>query len=251
LSEGLGDLLAKIMFEPIPVPSSIVPTLPREFDAWWARASSRQSEYRFHSAKDLADTLAVALGISGAATVAAAPPGLREASLSDYSLSMSDGEVPQETQRSVGAIWPLTQTGKLLAAGVVGVIVIASSISLQSGPDPKKGQTLITPSTSVASPAGMPTALPEPPPSMPGAAKTEATARTVEPATTSAPTATAPVEPPTKTVEKAEKPDRPEKREEARRSPTARETSPRPPKTEKPKPPPPVPTAKPKIDFGI
>src|SRR5258708_188645 len=81
LSEGLGDLLAKIMFEPLPVPSSIVPGLPAEFDAWWARASSRDIEARFQSAKELADELAMALGITGAATVAAAPPGFREAAL--------------------------------------------------------------------------------------------------------------------------------------------------------------------------
>jgi len=241
LSEGLGDLLAKIMFEPIPVPSLIVPTLSREFDAWWARASSRQAAYRFHSAKELADSLAVALGVMGAATVAVAPPGLREASLHDYSLSMSDGEVPQETQRSVGSIWPLTQTGKLLAAGIIGVIVIASSISLQSGPDSKRtGQTLVTPATNAASPAGLPTVLPEPPPSVPPvAAKPELTGDTrrgSEPASTAtaAPTAAT---------------------GEMRRSPTVRESPARPPKPEKnklPAPAPaPAPAPKPKIDFGI
>jgi serine/threonine-protein kinase len=68
LSEGLGDLLAKIMFEPIPMPSSIVPYLPLEFDEWWARASSRDIEGRFQSAKELSDALAVALGLTAAST---------------------------------------------------------------------------------------------------------------------------------------------------------------------------------------
>src|SRR5262252_8922226 len=69
LSEGLGDLLAKIMFEPIPVPSHIVPTPPPAFDAWWAQASSREMEYRFQSAKDLSDSLASALELPDAAPV--------------------------------------------------------------------------------------------------------------------------------------------------------------------------------------
>jgi serine/threonine-protein kinase len=164
LSEGLGDLLAKIMFEPIPVPSTIVPSLPHEFDGWWAQASSRDMEYRFQSAKELADSLAIALDVSVPATVAAAPPGLREASLHDYSLAVADGAMPQESQSSVGSLWPLTQTGKLLAAGVAGVIVIATSISLQNIHDSKKvGQTLVTPSASLASS----TASPEPAPSAP------------------------------------------------------------------------------------
>ena len=73
LSEGLGDLLAKIMFEPIPLPSSIVPSLPPELDAWWARAASRDIEARYHSAKELSDALAIALGLSNPTTVAEVP----------------------------------------------------------------------------------------------------------------------------------------------------------------------------------
>jgi DNA-binding NarL/FixJ family response regulator len=71
LEETLGDLLAKIMFEPIPMPSSIVPYLPLDFDGWWARASSRDIEARFQSAKELSDSLAVALGLTAVSTVAA------------------------------------------------------------------------------------------------------------------------------------------------------------------------------------
>jgi serine/threonine protein kinase len=63
-SEGLGDVLAQIMYEPIPIPSQQAEGVPPAFDAWWRRASERAAEHRFQSAKDLADSLAVALGIS-------------------------------------------------------------------------------------------------------------------------------------------------------------------------------------------
>jgi serine/threonine-protein kinase len=55
-SEALGDLLIKICIHPIPVPSQIA-MVPPGFDAWWARASSRDPNLRFQSGKDLAEAL--------------------------------------------------------------------------------------------------------------------------------------------------------------------------------------------------
>jgi serine/threonine protein kinase len=253
LSEGLGDLLAKIMFEPIPVPSAIVPSLTPEFDAWWARASSRDMASRFQSAKELADSLAVALGVAGPSMVAAAPPGFREASLSDYTLSVSDGAIPQESQPPPAMLWPPTHTGKLLAAGVVGVIVIASSIWLQSGRDGKKaGQTLVTPSVAPVSQ----TASPEPPPPVPvaPAPKTENTAEAVrspssEPTTAAtAPSVTATATPVESLQKSNDRKDDTSRRDRASKDTVQRAPS-RPDKQNKPSPPPP-PKAK-GTDFGI
>jgi serine/threonine protein kinase len=145
LSEGLGDLLAKIMFEPIPLPSSIVPYLPLEFDSWWMRASSRDIESRFQSAKELSDALAIALGLTAASTVAATPPGFREAALSDYNLSVSANEGPVEHHRGQNPLWPATRTGKLLGAGVLGVTLIAASMSFEKSRDAVMGQGLVPP----------------------------------------------------------------------------------------------------------
>jgi serine/threonine protein kinase len=187
LSEGLGDLLAKIMFEPLPVPSNIVPDLPAGFDAWWARASSRDIEGRFQSAKELADELAIALGITGAATVAAAPPGLREAMMSDYTLSVSDGGIPDEPPRGrLARIWPRTPTGMLLGIGAVGVALIAATISFQRIHDEKKsGQTLVTPSTATQAPTIEPPPPVEVKPRPAPAAPTATTATEPTPAKTS------------------------------------------------------------------
>ena len=62
-SEAFGDLLLKIMVQPLPVPSALAP-VPPGFDAWWARAAARDPDHRFQSAKELSDALIVALGVS-------------------------------------------------------------------------------------------------------------------------------------------------------------------------------------------
>jgi serine/threonine-protein kinase len=63
-SEALGDLLLHIMVNPLPVPSQIAPDVPPTFDIWWQRAAARLPEQRFQSAKELADALAIALGLT-------------------------------------------------------------------------------------------------------------------------------------------------------------------------------------------
>lgn len=62
-STALGDLLIKIVTHPIPMPSHVAPDLPRGFDAWWARAAQRDPDRRFQSAIEMAEGLALALGL--------------------------------------------------------------------------------------------------------------------------------------------------------------------------------------------
>jgi eukaryotic-like serine/threonine-protein kinase len=62
--ESVGDLLVKICTSPPPVPSVTVPGLPPAFDYWFARTMEREPMNRFGSATELADTLALAAGIS-------------------------------------------------------------------------------------------------------------------------------------------------------------------------------------------
>ncbi len=63
-SEALGDLLLHIMVNPLPVPSQLAADVPQTFDIWWQRAAARDPAQRFQSAKELADSLAVALGLT-------------------------------------------------------------------------------------------------------------------------------------------------------------------------------------------
>lgn len=62
-SEALGDLLVKIIVHPIPVPSQVA-AVPPGFDAWFAKATQRDPNGRFQSAKDFADSLLLAIGAS-------------------------------------------------------------------------------------------------------------------------------------------------------------------------------------------
>jgi hypothetical protein len=67
-SEALGDLLMKIMVQPLPVPSQFG-EVPHGFDAWWARAASRDPAGRFQSAKEFAESLQMVFGASQATDV--------------------------------------------------------------------------------------------------------------------------------------------------------------------------------------
>jgi len=63
-SEALGDLLVKIIVQPIPVPSQVAPDVPAPFDRWWAKAASRDPAQRYQSAKEFADGLSLVFGQS-------------------------------------------------------------------------------------------------------------------------------------------------------------------------------------------
>lgn len=62
-SETLGDLMALILYEPIPKPTTFNPALPLEIDTWWEHAAARDRTQRFQSAKEMADQLGKVLGI--------------------------------------------------------------------------------------------------------------------------------------------------------------------------------------------
>jgi hypothetical protein len=149
------------MFEPIPVPSIIVPSLPPEFDAWWSRASSRDANQRFQSAKELADTLGGALHLPNIIAVAEAPPGFREQAFSDYGLSVTDGAVSRTLHFGLHSVWPGGPFGKLLGVGIAGVILIAAFVAFERAPN-RTTQTVVA-STPVMATASAPPVATAPP----------------------------------------------------------------------------------------
>ncbi len=55
--EAIGDVVLKVCAAPLPVPSKLDPSLPRAFDAWFAKCCSRDVSSRFRSAAEAADAL--------------------------------------------------------------------------------------------------------------------------------------------------------------------------------------------------
>jgi serine/threonine protein kinase len=73
-ADAIGDVMGRILYEPLPKPSEFNAALPAEIDEWWLRAASRDPEQRFQSAKELTDALGKALGLEQSVTV---PPPAR------------------------------------------------------------------------------------------------------------------------------------------------------------------------------
>jgi serine/threonine-protein kinase len=61
----LGDIVLKVCVSPVPVPSQYNPNTPPGFDAWFAKACSRDPTKRFQSATELSQALEIVCGVSG------------------------------------------------------------------------------------------------------------------------------------------------------------------------------------------
>ncbi|MEO7109497.1 MAG: serine/threonine-protein kinase [Polyangiaceae bacterium] len=62
--EVLGDIVLKVCAAPLPVPSKLNPDVPMGFDAWFAKACSRDPKKRFQTAKELSDALDNVCGVT-------------------------------------------------------------------------------------------------------------------------------------------------------------------------------------------
>ncbi len=111
----LGDIVLKVCAAPIPVPSNLNPDVPAGFDAWFARACSRDPAKRFQSADELAQALA---GVCGLAR-------LRVATLDEdqvqYVIRPKPDAVPMASLPPPNAMSPRTA---LLAGLVLGIAMM-------------------------------------------------------------------------------------------------------------------------------
>lgn len=62
-ADALGEILVKIIVEPLPVPSQ-VGDVPPGFDAWWMRAAARDPAERYQTSRELTQALGLALGLT-------------------------------------------------------------------------------------------------------------------------------------------------------------------------------------------
>ncbi|MGE5783748.1 MAG: protein kinase domain-containing protein [Myxococcales bacterium] len=82
-SDSLGELMGLILYDPIPRITEANPDLPPAVEDWWSRATQRDRELRFQSARELADRLGAALEIKTIVSVPTLPPRLRPPSMGD------------------------------------------------------------------------------------------------------------------------------------------------------------------------
>lgn len=109
---ALGELMGQILYEPLPIPSSLDPSLPKAFDDWWLRAASRDREERFQSAKEMADQLGTVLGIQSVVLVPTVPPQRRTSiPPAEYSGVITAAKLPQAAVRTT-ALAPDEDTGQ-------------------------------------------------------------------------------------------------------------------------------------------
>jgi serine/threonine-protein kinase len=155
-SEALGDLLIKIVMQPLPMPSHVARGVPTSLDAWWERAAQRDPDRRFQTAKELVEALAVALGQSlpnsmglagalGTAAslpLAAAQPGTPHAAASGPWEASQPGLL-SETQAPSTTPWQRPATP--FSAGAPQAPGAATGPSVQSGPQPSVAPHLSEP----------------------------------------------------------------------------------------------------------
>jgi serine/threonine protein kinase len=132
-SATLGDLFAKILFEPIPVPSEVDPTCTPAFDRWWARAASRSVADRFASAPELVDALGRALGVLKEGPESASPESLTTLR-SGYELKL-----PRRPHRAklaiAGLALVLTPLAVMLSSASLDARARSSTVAAAQGPN--------------------------------------------------------------------------------------------------------------------
>jgi serine/threonine protein kinase len=174
-ADGLAELMVKIFAAPLPVPSKSG-TVPPGFDRWWARAATRDPAGRFQTAKELGDSLALALGVTalehaGVPLAAGALPALQPGAASPETTS-----APVATSQA-GSLPVASRTRSALLLGALGAVVVVVGgvgIVVATRARAHAGAATSTPSAFPATLTGAPTVAapstqpkPEPPPPPP------------------------------------------------------------------------------------
>lgn len=140
-SEALGDLLVKIIVQPLPVPSQYG-QVPASFDAWWTKAAARDPAERYQSAKEFSDSLALVCGVSQVSGVMNVPAGVRSpamtpSALSPYGATAAAPGSPalglSASGASAGVVTPQAGTGSPMSRTVLPGVPSARSRALIGG----------------------------------------------------------------------------------------------------------------------
>jgi serine/threonine-protein kinase len=131
-SGSLAQLLAQILVEPMPPPSTRGSTLGPAFDEWFSRACNRDPAQRFPSARAQVESLAVVLGLppetlpSEVALTSSAPPGPPQGSGSTFNAATKD--ISGNPKRVHRRRWMAGALLGLVVALGIGATLVRSSL---------------------------------------------------------------------------------------------------------------------------
>jgi serine/threonine-protein kinase len=154
----LGDIVLKVCAAPMPAPSRLNPNLPQGFDAWFARACSRDPTKRFQTAQELADSLASVCGMARVRTAT-----LDEDQIQYVLRRAAPDAVPAEDIPMPSSMSPKTALlmglvlGVAMMVGLLGFLAWRQNQNADASPPPPATQIAPPPST-IALPTNAPPA---------------------------------------------------------------------------------------------
>jgi serine/threonine-protein kinase len=134
----LGDIVLKVCVSPLPVPSSYNPMSPSGFDAWFAKACSRDPAKRFQSATELRETIELVCSVDGPRARAPSMDevevqyALRPAPPNPFSIDDDDLDMPTGMSPRTALLAGLV-LGVAVMIGIVGAIAWRQQ-QLDTGP---------------------------------------------------------------------------------------------------------------------
>jgi serine/threonine-protein kinase len=145
----LGDIVLKVCASPIPAPSQINPDVPAGFDAWFARACSRDPVKRFQTAEELAQALAGVCGLGRIRMATLDEDQVQYVIRPTQPATMSDMPPPN-------AMSPRTALLAGLVLGIAMMVGVLGFLAWRERQMPAGVQVPATPSTSTSSPSASP-----------------------------------------------------------------------------------------------
>ncbi|MBK8252715.1 MAG: serine/threonine protein kinase [Polyangiaceae bacterium] len=156
--DQLGPVLAKILTDPIPVPSQYVPDLPRTMDGFFMRALARDKNQRFQSIQEMVEAFQAAAGGREALPSISMSLGTGPVGAGGTALWTGPGQGPVTNAGPLANSGPLAGSGPMGASGPLGAsapyaaaatashtgpVTAGGLVSTGSAPKPKSNAGLV------------------------------------------------------------------------------------------------------------
>ncbi|MFO0570239.1 MAG: serine/threonine-protein kinase [Polyangiaceae bacterium] len=128
--EVIGEVVLKVCSAPMPVPTKVNSSVPREFDAWFARACARVPDQRFQTAREAALALQQLTQWS-------------QTSREQVSYAVRPTQ-PSQLELELEAMQPQGGKGKLLAGVLVGLALAMGGLGLYTAHVTRQANLAVT-----------------------------------------------------------------------------------------------------------